>query len=152
VGAVWWTGLGALVVWRVSWFRRLLYGVLGLSLVPWCLLRYDGRARERMDAVRRHGPDVLSVVDLGGIYGLNVVMGAGGYALGFREVAWETWRLGLPGADARRWHGEPFPVCAPKVAEVVERRRAQVLGGAEGPFHDRVVWRGPPWPSPRWRS
>lgn len=140
-GALWWAGLGAVVVWRVRWFRSLLYAVLGLSLVPWCLHRYDGRARERMAAVQKDGPAALSGADLVAVYGLNVAMGTAGYALGFPEVALETWRLGLPGADARRWRSDRFPVCAPRVAEVVERRRAQVRRGHEGPWHDRVAWK-----------
>lgn len=142
LGALWWAGLGALVLWWRGLFPTAMYGLLGLFLVPLALVRYDQRSQHLSAAVRSGGPAALSTADLSGIYGLNLLMGTTGYVLGFREVGLETLRMALPGPSTQRWEDARFPVCAPRVAEVVERRRQQAAKGREGPWADRVVWTG----------
>jgi len=142
LGALWWVGLGALVLWWRGLFSTAMYVLLGLFLVPLALVRYDQRSQHLHAAVRSGGPAVLSTADLSGIYGLNLLMGTTGYVLGFREIGMETLRMALPGPSTQRWEDARFPVCAPRVAEVVARRRQQAVQGREGPWTDRVAWSG----------
>jgi hypothetical protein len=71
----------------------------------------------------RHGAAGLNTGDALAVYGLNLVMGLGGLAAGFPEVARETLLLCVPGPTVRAWHSD-FAMRSPKVREQVQRLSA----------------------------
>ncbi|MCB9692200.1 MAG: hypothetical protein H6736_10345 [Alphaproteobacteria bacterium] len=143
LGAVWWTATAVTFARRE---RRDWLLPLGVLLVPWCVWRYTARVTVLTEAVRHGGAAALSVVDLFAVWGLNLVMAAAGFVLGFPEVAVETALLTVPRGDELSFTSTRFPLCEPKVAATV---RAQVARGGGGP--ERLAWRyGEPGSS--WRA
>ena len=68
----------------------------------------------------RDGARAFSFRDQIGVYGLNLVMGFGGYLAGYPEVADETISLAWPGAQVRTW-ASSFAMRSPQVREAVRK-------------------------------
>jgi hypothetical protein len=77
----------------------LLVGYSLALLVFWKIpyRQIDSRMNVLHQKALNTGPNSYTTVDCMAVYLGNIVMGLGGYAAGFTEVAWETWRLTLPG-------------------------------------------------------
>jgi hypothetical protein len=138
VGAAWWLGLSVWVLRRRPFWSAVIGGVLGVLAVPWCLVRYSWRVDVLLDKVLAHGPDGLSLLDCVAVFGLNLLMAVVGAGLGFPEVAMETARLAIPGAQERDVAGGRFPACAPKVAAAFDELRASSPANRVRPR--RLAW------------
>lgn len=136
LGALWWVA-AAFALYRTKW--RLGIGLIpvGVLLVPWCLHGYTVRSDLLADRVVREGPEALAVPDLFAVYGLNLIMGATGFVLGFPEVAVETLSLAIPHGREEVVVPSGLPLCAPKLARLVEARRALPVGASR---ETRVAW------------
>jgi hypothetical protein len=119
----------------LRWRRARLVAVvllLGATAVFWQVLATElgDRLEQLAQAKDRNGETAFSTRDLLGVYGLNLVMGAGGYLVGYPEVADETLALAWPGAPVRRWDSD-FAMGSPKVrAAVREMVRGLPASGA----------------------
>lgn len=119
LATAWWL-VAALFVVRPGLKRTVIWALVGVVLVPWCVLRYDQRAAELNRRVQAKGPTALQVHDGIAVYGLHLHMVAAGALLGFPEVALESFGLVLPLGD-RTVSTERFPWCAPKIADVLSK-------------------------------
>ena len=72
------------------------------------------------DKKEQTGPNSFSTGDKLGVYGLNVIIGLGGFAAGFPEVAKETIYLTLQGPSTRTWHSD-FAMRSPKVRAEIRK-------------------------------
>jgi hypothetical protein len=75
------------------------------------------RLRDKKD---QSGASSFSTRDTMGVFGLNVVMGLGGFLAGFPEVASETLSLCKQGPATRTWHSD-FAMRSPKVRAELRR-------------------------------
>lgn len=139
LGGGWWIGLGALLLCTPKRWVKGLYPVLGLLLVPLCLLRYS-QGVDRMMAKVERGPEALDLHDRLALYGLNGAMGITGGLLGAPEASMETLLLMVPSSGERHWKSQRFPFCGPKVAAAVRRDQTLAQGGAQSFAPRTLQW------------
>ena len=134
------------VLWRNKWVwvgRGVAVGALiALSVVgvkPGA--RQLGRQLEQLAGqYERGGASALSTRDRAGLWGLHVVMAAGGYAWGLPEVSREAWRLNLPGRKTRVWFSD-FPMRSPRVrAALLEIVDDEIIRSQETSHSTQVTW------------
>jgi hypothetical protein len=127
-------------------FRRARLVGLGLGLAA-SLAFVSSFERELgtrlLELARRKDAATLTFRDRLGVYGLNAVMGAGGWLAGFPEVAAETLALAWPGAPARSWSSD-FAMGSPRVRAVVREALSALPAAPNGTEVDlparRVSW------------
>lgn len=125
--------------------RMVLVAVLALT----ALLFWKTPVRELQETLQRlrdkkdaAGPSGFSTTDKLGVYGLNLIMGLGGFVVGFPEVAKETLYLSLPGPSTRTWHSD-FAMRSPKVRAELRKliKFAENLGQNEVTLPmTRIAW------------
>lgn len=147
IGA-WGLSLAVAVLAAAPWVPGARRGLLVASLSvaagvlagPSALRAYSSwheGAAER--ALSRTGAD-LPLRDCAVIYGLNVVMGVGGFALGLPEVGAETLLLFLPGDGERRWDSD-FAMASPRVRDEVARLGEELAASTRTEARSSVAWR-----------
>lgn len=112
--------------------------VIGAVLVPLVVWEAAGRLDALAAKKERDGPEAFDRRDLAAIWGLNLGMAAGGFAVGFPEVACETLLLATPGPEVRDFHGD-FAMRSPRVRRAVAAMAADVRAG-RAPARRRVDW------------
>jgi len=122
-------------------FRSAAFRVgQALALVVLCVVGWQHRtvpfeeyAAHTQEVADRcaQGPDTLTTRDLAGVWGLNVLMGLGGFVTGLPEVAQETLWMTAAGAEEREWSSD-FAMRSPRVrAAVVELVHQAEQSGVE---------------------
>lgn len=124
----------------------LKYGALTISV--FLLLATIGALRfVHLSSFYEPG-DKLSLVDKAIVYSGHATMVAGGYAVGYREVAAEAFYLHVPGPDRREWYS-CFPSRSPLVQEGQRKVKQQIRSGAPHGTA-RVSWHGYKAATQRW--
>lgn len=139
LGGGWWIALGVLLLFPQKTWVKVLYPLLGLLLIPLCLLRYS-QGVDRMMEKLEGGPEALGLHDRLALYGLNGMMGLAGGLLGAPEASVETLLLMVPSSGERAWESQRFPLCAPKVAAAVARQQEQAQAGDQSFAPRNVQW------------
>ena len=139
LGGGWWLGLGVLLLNTPKRWVKPLYPVLGLLLIPLCLLRYS-QGVDRMMAKVQRGPQALALHDRLALYGLNGAMGIAGGLLGAPEASVETLLLMVPSSGERHWESQRFPLCGPKVRAAVAREQQLAQAGAHSFAPRTLQW------------
>jgi hypothetical protein len=81
------------------------------------------------------GPAGFSSRDLAAVYGWNLALSAGGFLVGFDEVAWETLSLTRAGPRVRVWESA-FALRSPRVRQaVLEMARDLPRDASDGARH-----------------
>jgi len=78
------------------------------------------------------------------VAGLNLAMGLGGLAVGYREVAAETLWLFFPGEPKRVWHSD-FAMGSPRVRRALRELLEEARRRGEGRTHLQLPPRGIAW-------
>lgn len=101
--------------------RALLIGLLGIVLLSW-----KTPGRELQSSLQRlqnlkdtAGPTAFSRTEKLSLFSLNIAMAAGGFAVGFPEIAKETLYLCLGGPSIRAWESD-FAMRSPKVRAAIQ--------------------------------
>lgn len=144
VSALVWADLGK------PWVRVVQWALLVLLLLP-AAAAWKTPLREYAAATADlgHRRADLGTTDLLGIWGLNLLMGAGGHAAGLPEVARETWLLAVP-TDQVRVRASDFAMRSPKVRGAVAQMAAQARQRGPGPLRpQRITWSSYATDSPR---
>lgn len=106
---------------RTAAYRGLILVAVGVGVLAWghvSLLEFQDSVDQLSEQIRREGPDSLSFEQRAGIFGLNAVMGMGGYVAGYPEAGKETLLLSVPGPAVRHW-GSDFALRSPRVRRAV---------------------------------
>lgn len=118
-----------------------------LSLMVGCAFLWEPIAEEvgeRLEFLRqtkdREGPSSFTAVDLFAVYGLNAALAAGGWLVGFPEVAKETLLLTVRAdGDARTWRSD-FAMRSPKVRAALKHLiEAEARQGFTGTLPSETV-------------
>jgi hypothetical protein len=131
---------------RTVAMRGVVLAVIGVALMAWghvALMEFQDSVDGLSHQIRHEGAESLAFEQRAGIYGLNVVMGIGGYAVGYPEAARETLMLAVPGPLVRHW-GSEFALRSPRVCDAVQ----QMIAEAEATDADSVqlTERSVSWP------
>ena len=122
-------------------------GLIALAVWGWTVPfhEYASQVATLHARVQRDGPDALRERDLLALYGLNGVVGAAGLAVGFPEVARETWALAVL-TESDRSHTSDFAMRSPRirgaVADMVSVDLAEPSGDEVGLSPRRLSWGG----------
>jgi hypothetical protein len=127
---------------------RIAAVALLLGVTLYLLPAFTEELAEQLDHLAkekdRDGANAFSYRDRLGVYGLNLVMGAGGYVVGFPEVADETLALIWPGDPLRHW-GSDFAMASPKVRTAIREmvKGIPTTAGSDAVLPSRSVdWSG----------
>ncbi|HUB08749.1 MAG TPA: hypothetical protein VMB50_17205 [Myxococcales bacterium] len=126
--------------------RRARFAALGLGLagsVAFASSFERDLGTRLLELARRKDAATLTFRDRLGLYGLNAVMGAGGWLAGFPEVAGETLALAWPGPPVRTWSSD-FAMGSPRVRSALGKALAALPPSPEGTEVElatlRIAW------------
>lgn len=121
---------------RTVALRGVVLAAIGVALLAWghvALREFQDSVDDLSRQIRTQGAESLAFEQRAGIYGLNVVMGIGGFAAGYPEAARETLMLAVSGPAVRHW-GSDFALRSPRVCRAIQ----QMIAEAEATDGDSV--------------
>ncbi len=112
---------------RTAAYRGVILVAVAVGALAWghvSLLEFQDSVDQLSHQIRHEGAESLAFEQRAGIYGLNLVMGAGGCVAGYPEAGKETILLAVPGPTTRHW-GSDFALRSPRVRRAIGRMIAE---------------------------